>query len=151
MSLKKKRINEIKTLRSKLKKTHRITCESLEKILYESFKVLDHGFIRVMDYMGDDSAIVQSARVSYGQGTKKVSNDKGLIRYLMRNWHTTPFEMCEIKFHVKLPIFVARQWIRHRTANVNEYSARYSILDREFYVPKIQHMSTQSTTNKQGR
>ena len=151
MSLKKKRINEIKTLRSKLKKTHRITCESLEKILYEPFKVLDHGFIRVMDYMGDDSAIVQSARVSYGQGTKKVSNDKGLIRYLMRNWHTTPFEMCEIKFHVKLPIFVARQWIRHRTANVNEYSARYSILDREFYVPKIQHMSTQSTTNKQGR
>ena len=151
MSLKKERINEIKTLRSKLKKTHRITSESLEKILYEPFKVLDHGFIRVMDYMGDDSAIVQSARVSYGQGTKKVSNDKGLIRYLMRNWHTTPFEMCEIKFHVKLPIFVARQWIRHRTANVNEYSARYSILDREFYVPKIQHMSTQSTTNKQGR
>ena len=151
MSLKKERINEIKTLRSKLKKTHRITCESLEKILYEPFKVLDHGFIRVMDYMGDDSAIVQSARVSYVHGTKKVSNDKCLIRYLMRNWHTTPFEMCEIKFHVKLPIFVARQWIRHRTANVNEYSARYSILDREFYVPKIQHMSTQSTTNKQGR
>ena len=151
MSLKKKRINEIKTLRSKLKKTHRITCESLEKILYEPFKVLDHGFIRVMDYMGDDSAIVQSARVSYGQGTKKVSNDKGLIRYLMRNWHTTPFEMCEIKFHVKLPIFVARQWIRHRTANVNEYSARYSILDKEFYIPKPQHMSSQSTTNKQGR
>ena len=151
MSLKKKRINEIKILRSKLKKTHRITCESLEKILYEPFKVLDHGFIRVMDYMGDDSAIVQSARVSYGQGTKKVSNDKGLIRYLMKNWHTTPFEMCEIKLHVKLPIFIARQWIRHRTANVNEYSARYSILDKEFYIPKPQHMSSQSTTNKQGR
>jgi len=151
MSLKKEQLNEIKRLRSKSSKTLRITCSSLEKILYEPFKVLDHGFIRVMDYMGDDSAIVQSARVSYGKGTKKVSNDKGLIKYLMRNWHTTPFEMCEIKLHVKLPIFVARQWIRHRTANVNEYSARYSILDKEFYVPKIQHMSSQSTANKQGR
>jgi len=104
-----------------------------------------------MDYMGDDTAIIQSARVSYGEGTKKVSNDKGLIRYLMKNWHTTPFEMCEIKLHIKLPIFIARQWIRHRTANVNEYSARYSILDKEFYIPKPQHMSSQSTTNKQGR
>ena len=151
MSLKKEQLNEIKRLRSKSKKTLRITCKSLEKILYQPFNVLDHGFIRVMDYMGDDSAIVQSARVSYGKGTKKVSNDKGLIRYLMRNWHTTPFEMCEIKLHVKLPIFVARQWIRHRTANVNEYSARYSILDKEFYVPKVQHMSRQSITNKQGR
>ena len=151
MSLKKEQLNEIKRLRSKSKKTLRITCKSLEKILYRPFNVLDHGFIRVMDYMGDDSAIVQSARVSYGKGTKKVSNDKGLIRYLMRNWHTTPFEMCEIKLHVKLPIFVARQWIRHRTANVNEYSARYSILDKEFYVPKVQHMSRQSITNKQGR
>ena len=151
MSLKKEQLNEIKRLRSKSKKTLRITCKSLEKILYQPFNVLDHGFIRVMDNMGDDSAIVQSARVSYGKGTKKVSNDKGLIRYLMRNWHTTPFEMCEIKLHVKLPIFVARQWIRHRTANVNEYSARYSILDKEFYVPKVQHMSRQSITNKQGR
>jgi len=151
MSLKKEQLNEIKRLRSKSKKTLRITCKSLEKILYQPFNVLDHGFIRIMDYMGDDSAIVQSARVSYGKGTKKVSNDKGLIRYLMRNWHTTPFEMCEIKLHVKLPIFVARQWIRHRTANVNEYSARYSILDKEFYVPKVQHMSRQSITNKQGR
>ena len=151
MSLKKEQLNEIKRLRSKSKKTLRITCKSLEKILSQPFNVLDHGFIRVMDYMGDDSAIVQSARVSYGKGTKKVSNDKGLIRYLMRNWHTTPFEMCEIKLHVKLPIFVARQWIRHRTANVNEYSARYSILDKEFYVPKVQHMSRQSITNKQGR
>ena len=151
MSLKKEQLNEIKRLRSKSKKTLRITCKSLEKILYQPFNVLDHGFIRVMDYMGDDSAIVQSARVSYGKGTKKVSNDKGLIRYLMRNWHTTPFEMCEIKLHVKLPIFVARQWIRHRTANVNEYSARYSILDKEFYIPKVQHMSRQSITNKQGR
>jgi len=151
MFLKKKQLNEIKSLRSKPKKTLRITSSSLERILYKQFKVLDSGFIRVMDYMGDDTAIIQSARVSYGEGTKKVSNDKGLIRYLMKNWHTTPFEMCEIKLHIKLPIFIARQWIRHRTANVNEYSARYSILDKEFYIPKPQHMSSQSTTNKQGR
>ena len=151
MSLKKEQLNEIKRLRSKSKKTLRITSSSLERILYKQFKVLDSGFIRVMDYMGDDTAIIQSARVSYGEGTKKVSNDKGLIRYLMKNWHTTPFEMCEIKLHIKLPIFIARQWIRHRTANVNEYSARYSILDKEFYIPKPQHMSSQSTTNKQGR
>ena len=151
MFLKKKQLNEIKSLRSKPKKTLRITSSSLESILYKQFKVLDSGFIRVMDYMGDDTAIIQSARVSYGEGTKKVSNDKGLIRYLMKNWHTTPFEMCEIKLHIKLPIFIARQWIRHRTANVNEYSARYSILDKEFYIPKPQHMSSQSTTNKQGR
>ena len=151
MSLKKQQLNEIKSLRSKPKKTLRITSSSLERILYKQFKVLDSGFIRVMDYMGDDTAIIQSARVSYGEGTKKVSNDKGLIRYLMKNWHTTPFEMCEIKLHIKLPIFIARQWIRHRTANVNEYSARYSILDKEFYIPKPQHMSSQSTTNKQGR
>ena len=151
MSLKKEELNEIKRLRYRSKKTLRITSQSLEKILYKPFKVLDHGFIRVMDYMGDDSAIVQSARVSYGEGTKKVSNDKGLIRYLMKNWHTTPFEMCEIKFHIKLPIFIARQWIRHRTANVNEYSARYSILDKEFYIPRPEHMSSQSVTNKQGR
>ena len=149
--MKNKESNEIKNLRSKVKKTLRVTSPSLESILYKPFKVLDSGFIRVIDYMGDDSAIVQSARVSYGEGTKKVSNDKGLIRYLMKNWHTTPFEMCEIKFHIKLPIFIARQWIRHRTANVNEYSARYSILDKEFYIPKPEHMSTQSTTNKQGR
>ena len=151
MPLKSKESNEVKKLRSKPKKTLRVTSTSLESILYKPFKVLDSGFIRVIDYMGDDSAIVQSARVSYGEGTKKVSNDKGLIRYLMKNWHTTPFEMCEIKLHIKLPIFIARQWIRHRTANVNEYSARYSILDKEFYIPKPQHMSGQSTTNKQGR
>ena len=149
--MKNKQSNEIKNLRSKVKKTLRVTSSSLENILYKPFKVLDSGFIRVIDYMGDDSAIVQSARVSYGEGTKKVSNDKGLIRYLMKNWHTTPFEMCEIKFHIKLPIFIARQWIRHRTANVNEYSARYSILDKEFYIPRPEHMSSQSTTNKQGR
>jgi thymidylate synthase (FAD) len=113
--------------------------------------VLDHGFIRVIDYMGDDSSIVQSARVSYGKGTKKVSTDEGLIRYLMRHWHSTPFEMCEIKYHVKLPIFIARQWIRHRTANVNEYSARYSILDKEFYLPAKDQLAAQSQSNRQGR
>jgi thymidylate synthase (FAD) len=149
--MKNKESNEIKSLRFKVKKTLRVTSPSLESVLYKPFKVLDSGFIRVIDYMGDDSAIVQSARVSYGEGTKKVSNDKGLIRYLMKNWHTTPFEMCEIKFHIKLPIFIARQWIRHRTANVNEYSARYSILDKEFYIPSPEHMSAQSTINKQGR
>jgi thymidylate synthase (FAD) len=114
-------------------------------------KCLDHGFVRVVDLMGDDAAIVQAARVSYGIGTKAKSEDRGLIRYLMRHWHTTPFEMCEIKLHVKLPVFVARQWIRHRTANVNEYSARYSILDNEFYIPEVDDILPQSTTNKQGR
>jgi len=151
MSLKKEQLNEIKRLRSKSKKTLRITCKSLEKILYQPFNVLDHGFIRVMDYMGDDSAIVQSARVSYGKGTKKISKDSGLIKYLMRHRHSTPFEMCEIKYHIKLPIFVARQWIRHRTANVNEYSARYSILDKEFYLPSKENLAAQSTANRQGR
>src|SRR3974377_133160 len=110
------------------------TVAALEALLFQAIPVLDHGFIRVIDYMGDDAAIVQAARVSYGKGTRRVSEDRGLIQYLMRHRHTTPFEMCEIKYHVKLPIFVARQWIRHRTANVNEYSARYSILDNEFYV-----------------
>ena len=133
------------------RKTKRATVPALEKILYKPIKLLDHGFIRVIDYMGDESAIVQAARVSYGSGTKKVSQDKGLIHYLMRHRHSTPFEMCEIKFHVKLPIFVARQWIRHRTANVNEYSARYSILDREFYIPEAQQLSSQSSVNNQGR
>ena len=115
--------------------TKRVTSKELEKILYEALPVLDHGFVRVVDYMGDDSSIVQSARVSYGKGTKKVSTDEGLIKYLMRHWHSTPFEMCEIKYHVKLPIFIARQWIRHRTANVNEISGRYSVLNPEFYIP----------------
>ena len=131
--------------------TKRVTSPELEKILYEAIPVLDHGFVRVVDYMGDDSSIVQSARVSYGKGTKKVSTDEGLIKYLMRHWHSTPFEMCEIKYHVKLPIFIARQWIRHRTANVNEYSARYSILDKEFYIPSQEQLSAQSTSNRQGR
>jgi len=131
--------------------TKRVTSPELEKILYEAVPVLDHGFVRVVDYMGDDSSIVQSARVSYGKGTKKVSTDSGLIKYLMRHRHSTPFEMCEIKYHVKLPIFIARQWIRHRTANVNEYSARYSILDKEFYMPSKDHLAAQSTSNRQGR
>ena len=101
--------------------------------------------------MGNDTSIVQAARVSYGKGTKKVNTDSGLIKYLMRHWHSTPFEMCEIKYHVKLPIFIARQWIRHRTANVNEYSARYSILDKEFYLPATKHLAAQSQNNRQGR
>src|SRR5216117_109636 len=132
-------------------KLERLRVEALDEILGVPFKVLDDGFVRVVDYMGSDSAIVQAARVSYGKGTKKVNEDRGLIRYLLRHRHTTPFEMCEIKFHVKLPIFVARQWIRHRTANVNEYSARYSILDNEFYIPAPEHLATQATVNRQGR
>jgi thymidylate synthase (FAD) len=131
--------------------TRRVTVPALEESLYKPFKVLDHGFIRIVDYMGNDNAVVQAARVSYGTGTKQVREDRGLIRYLMRHRHTTPFEMCEIKLHVKLPIFVARQWVRHRTANINEYSARYSYLDKEFYVPQPEHLATQSSTNRQGR
>ncbi len=142
---------EIDRLRAETTPTRRATVAALEAILYEPIPVLDHGFVRVIDYMGDDAAVVQAARVSYGKGTKKVSEDRGLIQYLMRHRHTTPFEMCEIKYHVKLPIFVARQWIRHRTANVNEYSARYSILDNEFYVPAPEHLAAQSRSNRQGR
>ncbi|MFO1037073.1 MAG: FAD-dependent thymidylate synthase [Geminicoccaceae bacterium] len=162
-----------------MRPTRRATVPALEEILYQPLKVLDHGFIRIVDYMGDDAAICQAARVSYGRGTKQTSNDKALINYLIRHRHSSPFEMCEIKLHVKLPIFIARQWIRHRTANVNEYSARYSVLDREFYVPdeeflrlqKIErravpnqvdlfggpegvapkHTAEQSAVNKQGR
>ncbi len=133
------------------KPTKRATSDALEAMLYEPIPILDHGFIRVIDYMGDDAAIVQAARVSYGRGTKQVNQDKGLINYLMRHWHSTPFEMCEIKFHIKLPIFVARQWIRHRTANVNEYSARYSIMDKEFYIPDVAQLAPQSKANHQGR
>jgi thymidylate synthase (FAD) len=142
---------EIAAQRGEAHRTRRATVSALEEILYEPLPVLDHGFVRVVDYMGDDAAVVQAARVSYGRGTKRVSEDKGLINYLMRHRHTTPFEMCEIKYHVKLPIFVARQWIRHRTANVNEYSARYSILDNEFYVPAPEHLAAQAATNRQGR
>ncbi len=143
--------NEIAALRERKAQTGRPTVPALEAILHTAFPILNHGLIRVVDYMGDDNAIVQAARVSYGRGTRRVSEDTGLIRYLMRHRHSTPFEMCEIKFHVKLPIFVARQWIRHRTANVNEYSARYSILDREFYIPAEIHLAAQSSTNRQGR
>ena len=131
--------------------TRRATAPGLEAILGEALPVLDRGFVRVVDYMGDDAAIVQAARVSYGAGTRRARDDEALIRYLMRHRHTTPFEMCEIKLHVKLPVFVARQWIRHRTASVNEYSARYSLLDREFYIPEARHLAVQSTANRQGR
>ena len=113
--------------------------------------VLDHGFVGLVDHMGSDSAIVQAARVSYGDGTKQVQDDRNLIRYLMRHEHTTPFEMCEVKFHIKLPIFVMRQLVRHRTASMNEYSARYSVLTDEFYIPELEQIQKQSTTNKQGR
>jgi thymidylate synthase (FAD) len=142
---------EIDQARDGAQKTLRPTVPALEEILFRALPVLDHGFVRVVDYMGDDAAVVQAARVSYGRGTKKVSEDRGLINYLMRHRHTTPFEMCEIKYHVKLPIFVARQWIRHRTANVNEYSARYSILDNEFYLPQPGQLAAQSRANRQGR
>ncbi len=142
---------EIDEQRAQSAQTRRAVSPGMEEHLYTAYPVLDHGFVRVIDYMGDDAAICQAARVSYGKGTKSVQNDEGLIRYLMRHWHSTPFEMCEIKLHVKLPVFVARQWIRHRTANVNEYSARYSILDREFYIPAPEHIAAQSTINNQGR
>ncbi len=151
MKLTKEQKQEILGQQSQKNVTKRVTSPELEKILYEALPVLDHGFVRVIDYMGDDTSIVQSARVSYGKGTKKVSTDSGLIKYLMRHRHSTPFEMCEIKYHIKLPIFIARQWIRHRTANVNEYSARYSIMDKEFYVPSKENLAAQSTNNRQGR
>ncbi len=151
MALTAAQTKEIEDVRDEGERTYRAVCPALEEILYKPIPILDHGFIRVIDYMGDDSAIVQAARVSYGKGTKKVNEDAGLINYLLRHRHSTPFEMCEIKFHVKLPIFIARQWIRHRTANVNEYSARYSILDREFYIPAPEQLAAQSTSNRQGR
>ncbi|ABI62707.1 FAD-dependent thymidylate synthase [Granulibacter bethesdensis] len=142
---------DIEAARAQSTATRRATVPALENMLYEAVPVLDHGFVRVIDYMGDDAAIVQAARVSYGKGTRHVTEDAGLIRYLMRHRHSTPFEMCEIKYHIKLPIFVARQWIRHRTANVNEYSARYSVMDREFYIPAPEHLAAQSVSNRQGR
>ncbi len=151
MPLTPEQLEDIQSARSNPQPTLRAVAPGMEKHLYEAKPVLDHGFVRVVDYMGDDAAIVQAARVSYGAGTKKARDDSGLIRYLMRHWHSTPFEMCEIKLHVKLPVFVARQWIRHRTANVNEYSARYSILDREFYIPEPDALAAQSVVNNQGR
>ncbi len=143
--------SEIDNQRSEKRQTLRDVSAGVEELLYTPIPVLDHGFVRVVDYMGTDSAIVQAARVSYGKGTKKVNEDAGLINYLLRHRHTTPFEMCEIKFHIKLPIFIARQWIRHRTANVNEYSGRYSIMDKEFYIPAPEQLASQSRLNHQGR
>ena len=151
MSLSEEQKEDIKNQRNNFNKTRRAISKGMEENLYLIHKVLDHGFVRVIDYMGNDTSIVQAARVSYGEGTKKSRDDKSLIFYLMRHWHSTPFEMCEIKLHVKLPVFVARQWIRHRTANVNEYSARYSILDNEFYIPKSENLASQSSSNNQGR
>lgn len=142
---------EIDEARAQSSRTRRATVEALEDVLFTPHPVLDHGFIRVIDYMGDDAAVVQAARVSYGKGTRKLTSDAGLINYLMRHRHTTPFEMCDLKLHVKLPVMVARQWIRHRTASVNEYSARYSILDREFYIPQPEQLAAQATNNRQGR
>lgn len=149
-----KKKNKIKKSEKNLNeefKTKRVTVNKLDKILYKSFKVLDKGFIRVIDYMGNDASIVQAARVSYGKGTKKLNQDRNLINYLLSHRHSTPFEMNEIKFHIKLPIFVARQWIRHRTASVNEYSARYSLIENEFYTPKVQDIEPQAVQNNQGR
>ncbi len=151
MVIKKEHLEEIESLRAQSNQTLRPVAPELEEALYKPFEVLDHGFVRVMDYMGNDSSVVQAARVSYGYGTKKVNSDKALINYLLSHRHTTPFEMCEIKFHIKLPIFIARQWIRHRTASVNEYSARYSIMEDEFYIPRPEHLAAQSKVNHQGR
>ena len=151
MTLTPEQTTEIEAARGRTHATLRPTVPALEEKLFTAFPVLDHGFIRVVDYMGDDGAVVQAARVSYGRGTRKALEDEGLIRYLMRHYHSTPFEMCEIKFHVKLPIFVARQWIRHRTANVNEYSARYSVLDKDYYLPAPENLAKQSVVNNQGR
>jgi len=151
MALTPEQIAEVAEAAAHRMPTARPVVPALEAMLAQAIPVLDHGFIRVVDYMGDDAAVVQSARVSYGRGTKAADEDRGLIRYLMRHRHSTPFEMCEIKYHIKLPIFIARQWIRHRTANVNEYSARYSVLDREFYVPQPDQLAAQSSDNRQGR
>ena len=131
--------------------TRRPTVPVLEERMYTPLPCLDHGFVRLIDYMGNDAAIVQAARVSYGEGTKKVRQDRGLIRYLLRNAHTSPFEMCELKLHCKMPIFVARQWVRHRTASLNEISARYSVLDNEFYLPAPDDIAVQAKNNRQGR
>ncbi|OYV51015.1 MAG: thymidylate synthase (FAD) [Acidocella sp. 20-58-15] len=151
MTLSTEQSAEIAAARANSSTTLRPSVPALDDMLFTAIPVLDHGFIRVVDYMGDDAAVVQAARVSYGRGTRKTTEDEGLIRYLMRHYHSTPFEMCEIKYHIKLPIFVARQWIRHRTANVNEYSARYSILDKEFYIPAPENLAVQSANNRQGR
>ncbi|OGC78686.1 MAG: FAD-dependent thymidylate synthase [candidate division Zixibacteria bacterium RBG_16_50_21] len=129
----------------------RLIVPEAEEILEKEYKCLDKGFVTLVDYMGGDESIVQAARVSYGKGTKTVSDDRGLIRYLMRHDHTTPFEMAELKFHCKMPIFVAREWIRHRTASVNEYSLRYSEPEGDFYVPELEAIGYQAKNNRQGR
>ncbi len=134
----------------KPEKVTRPQVEELDKILGKAFKALDDGFVRVVDYMGSDDSIVQAARVSYGKGTKKVREDRALIRYLMRHRHSTPFEMCEIKLHVRVPMDTWRQWIRHRTANVNEYSTRYSIAIDAAQKTKADEWRIQATTNRQG-
>ena len=141
---------QVKNARSATEPTFRAVSPGIESMMHNVLPALDHGFIRVVDYMGDDSSVVQAARVSYGKGTKSTRDDSALINYLMQHHHTTPFEMAELKVHVKLPIFVARQWVRHRTANINEYSARYSILDKEFYVPQGDRLASQSESNRQG-
>lgn len=142
---------EVEALRASSATTRRATASAIDELLYLPIPVLDHGFVRVIDYMGDDAAVVQAARVSYGTGTKRKRDDAGLINYLMRHRHTSPFEMCEIKCHLKMPIFVARQHLRHRVASANEISGRYSILDREFYIPEPEHLGTQAKGNRQGR
>lgn len=151
MALTQDEVAALDAVRADTTSTRRPTVAALEEMLATPIPCLDHGFVRVVDYFGDDAAIVQAARVSYGKGTRKTSEDRQLIRYLLRHRHTTPFEMCELKLHVKLPIFVARQWIRHRTANVNEISGRYSLFTDEFYVPQPEHLAVQSSDNKQGR
>jgi len=125
--------------------------EAAEALLDQEIKVLDKGFVRLVDYMGGDQRIVQAARVSYGSGTKTYRQDRGLIHYLIKNWHTSPFEQVQLTFHTKMPIFVARQWVRHRTARLNEISGRYSVMKDEFYVPEPGHVCYQSESNKQGR
>lgn len=142
---------EIASTRGEWSQTRRLTVPDVEDILHAPVHVLGSGFVRLVDYMGGDTAIVQGARVSYGKGTKSPSDDRSLIRYLLRNRHTSPFELAVVKFHVRAPIFVTRQWFRHRTASINEYSARYSILEREFYIPEAADLAQQSTNNKQGR
>ncbi len=151
MSLSPEQLAEIAAARAEAKPTLRPVSPGAEAALFTPRTVLETGFVRLVDYMGDDGAVVQGARVSYGRGTRAVSDDRNLIRYLMRHKHTTPFELCVAKFHVRAPIFVTRQWFRHRTASINEYSARYSVLEREFYFPRPEDMAAQSATNRQGR
>ncbi len=141
----------IEAARAGWAQTRRLVVPAVEDVLYSPIPVLETGFVRAVDYMGGDSGIVQGARVSYGKGTRSTSDDRGLIRYLMRHRHTSPFELAVIKLHVRAPIFVTRQWFRHRTASINEYSARYSVLEKEFYFPRPEDIAAQSTNNKQGR